>query len=376
MNSDLKRFSIFVALQIKWSLPSSEELKAAQELIDEFLGRELTSIHDFIAGKVDLKREQLQNSLTIICGILVGAGNVLPHFQAEPMALIESQVKLEPLVFKCAVEEQNLTFKGQNLREEVIKTLDSLQAHLLQNQADDHKSLALIISGYEQVMKSFGIASVEYHHHKRGLSMVKSSLENRLFGSRRTLRPLLIDRAMIEHESRMIERSKSAFTPIHASILNNLVKLATSHYAIVRIRAQEVIRFMTSSYSYSYKLILDSILHLIDSGNNEEQVSHDAFKGALYLLLGSDDKSMLTKHDWTTLNKVWPKLVMSRQSEKPSIAKLMNQVMKILQKHSETFALENKITNDAVDKALALIPDGYQPSESGNLKIVSFQFSS
>ena len=73
--------------------------------------------------------------------------------------------------------------------------------------------------------------------------------------------------------------------------------------------------------------------------------------GALYTLIGYKDKNMLTKHDWTTMNKVWPSILLSRHSEKPSVAKLIDMLFKHLQKHSETFALENNIT----DKALCII---------------------
>ena len=57
------------------------------------------------------------------------------------------------------------------------------------------------------------------------------------------------------------------------------VQLATSHYAIVRIRAQETIQHMTSHHAYSYKILLDPLLQLLSSENSEEKVSHEAFKG-------------------------------------------------------------------------------------------------
>ena len=57
---------------MKWSQASQDELEAAQELIDEFLGKELASIRDFVDGKVELKKDQLQNSLTLISGIIIG----------------------------------------------------------------------------------------------------------------------------------------------------------------------------------------------------------------------------------------------------------------------------------------------------------------
>ena len=62
---------------MKWSQPSQDELEAAQELIDEFLGKELASIRDFVDGKVELKKDQLQNSLTLISGIIIGKSTLI-----------------------------------------------------------------------------------------------------------------------------------------------------------------------------------------------------------------------------------------------------------------------------------------------------------
>ena len=111
------------------------------------------------------------------------------------------------------------------------------------------------------------------------LNMVKRSLDNHLMGSRKTIRPLLVDQAMIRHESRLNEIAKTTFTTTHQKVLLNLLHLATSHYAIVRIRAQETIQRMISYHAYSYKILLDPLIQLLSSDNDEEKVSHEAFKG-------------------------------------------------------------------------------------------------
>ena len=97
---------------MKWSQPSSEELEAAQELIDEFLGKELESIRDFVGdAKLEVKKEQLQNSLTLISGIIIGAGYQLPKVQAQSLVLIDTKVKLDPFTFRVHVDEPKLKFK-------------------------------------------------------------------------------------------------------------------------------------------------------------------------------------------------------------------------------------------------------------------------
>ena len=111
-------------------------------------------------------------------------------------------------------------------------------------------------------------------------------------------------------------------------------------------------------------MLLDPVTELLSGNNSEEKVSHEAFKGALYILIGHKDKTMLTKHDWTTLLKVWPSVLLSRHSEKPSVAKLLDQVFKTLHKYSETFALEAQVSEKAVNLALNILPQSAKPTEN------------
>ena len=146
---------------MKWSLPSQNELQAAQELIDEFLGIEIQNIQDLVAGKIELTKEQLQNSLSIICGIIIGAGNYIPKLSddtsALPQNMVESVTCLKPLHFLVHVEEPKLTFRERDARQSVIEVLDLLQDFLLNHRADDHKSLSFLISAYDCALHSCGI---------------------------------------------------------------------------------------------------------------------------------------------------------------------------------------------------------------------------
>jgi len=50
-------------------------------------------------------------------------------------------------------------------------------------------------------------------------------MENRLVGNRRHIRALLVDRALLQHESRLLERSNTVFTTGHQKVLENLLEL-------------------------------------------------------------------------------------------------------------------------------------------------------
>ena len=55
--------------------------------------------------------------------------------------------------------------------------------------------------------------------------MVKKVMENRLIGNRRHIRALIVDRALLQHESRLLERSNTSFTTGHQQILEALLEL-------------------------------------------------------------------------------------------------------------------------------------------------------
>ena len=91
---------------------------------------------------------------------------------------------------------------------------------------------------------------ISYFFRKGNVMMVKSSLDNKLIGSRRTLRAMIIDRVVLQHQMRIVDGVRSHFTQIHAKVLANLFTLATSHYPSVRVSAQDIITHMTMQYAY------------------------------------------------------------------------------------------------------------------------------
>ena len=60
------------------------------------------------------------------------------------------------------------------------------------------------------------------------------------------------------------------------------------------------------------------------------------FQGALYVLLGENKQCLMTKRNWSVMQRVWPALISSRHSEKPSIIKLLDTIINKLHKHIET----------------------------------------
>jgi proteasome activator subunit 4 len=73
-----------------------------------------------------------------------------------------------------------------------------------------------------------------YEDHWKNFRMVKKVLEDKLVGRKRHLRAVLIDRAMLQHES-LLERGSMCLTPTHRQIMLNLLTLSTSRYSEVSL---------------------------------------------------------------------------------------------------------------------------------------------
>ena len=70
----------------------------AQEVIDEFLGIEIDLLNSFTSGKIELNREQLQNSLNAINNIIIGMLNYIWQtfrFHGQFAALLENRFFIE-----------------------------------------------------------------------------------------------------------------------------------------------------------------------------------------------------------------------------------------------------------------------------------------
>lgn len=65
------------------------------------------------------------------------------------------------------------------------------------------------------------------------------------------------------------------FTATHAEALKLLVRLGTAAYSGVRIQAQKVLDAAFTWWTFSYKQVLEDILHYVEQGAVK---THDQFK--------------------------------------------------------------------------------------------------
>jgi proteasome activator subunit 4 len=115
----------------------------------------------------------------------------------------------------------------------------------------------------------------------------------------------------------------------------------------VRRQAQSYLFTVLSRFFFSYQLILDRIVELLNSSND---IDHDQIKGCLYVLLGNDSLFLPTKHSWMILEKLWPSIASTRHATKLSTQNLINCIMEKMCKRFNTIAIiedTNEISRQA-----------------------------
>lgn len=142
------------------------------------------------------------------------------------------------------------------------------------------------------------------------------------------------------HARRQLSRPLIAMTATHVEGLRLLVRIGTSHYSGVRIEAQKILDSLLSSIAYGYKVILDDVLELL---KEENKVTHEQLKGALYILLNGKKTSICVRQDWESLIKIWPAIVKAQFSEKPSIVALLESAQDIIVNNFESFQIQFQV---------------------------------
>lgn len=119
----------------------------------------------------------------------------------------------------------------------------------------------------------------------------------------------------------------------------------------MRINAQAKIFAIISYFPYSYTVLTEKIKQTL---RLDSQKYHEQFKGCLYLLLGPKSAPIMIRHDWNFIREIWPLLVKSMPSEKPSIINLVSSITDVVEKFFPTIAIKLVIPDSALQAAYRL----------------------
>lgn len=148
------------------------------------------------------------------------------------------------------------------------------------------------------------------------------------------------------------------FTPSHLSVMKNLLELSTSRYGAVRATAQSRLFKLIGTFPFSYRCLLDDIVHHLSVDSNE---NHERFKGILFVLCGQRRARLIVKNDWICVQKIWLALLKTNLSEKPSVVRLLNMVYDVIHNEFPTVNISLNIPDRCVELAKAILPPTVPP---------------
>lgn len=119
----------------------------------------------------------------------------------------------------------------------------------------------------------------------------------------------------------------------------------------MRITAQCKVFAVVSYFPYSYTVLTPRMFEILKL-NSEEH--HEKFKGCLYVLIGPKNHPIVARHDWNFIRQLWPLIVKSMPSEKPSIVNLINAVLDAVNRYFPTIAINLVFPQACLDAAQVL----------------------
>ena len=290
---------------MKWHLPSEEERALAAKLLQRYLAENLRLLNQHADQAQTLSREVLQRTLSHTLDCVLGAGALLPPWEETVLPISNSNVTLLlPIHFShpSARTWQICFADGQHIRLTVAHTVRSfsfifsrlhagqagltnlwgfcwlqvskLVRHLLESGSDDTKALFSCISIHQMLLFYHGVLKDDFETHQKNFQMVKKVLGCNLVGRKMAIRALLIDRVQLQHELRVLESAftLSVITSTAQTILQDLIRLATSHYSEVRSRAQAVLGQFYRQSPLAYQVVVEDLMSGLQSNATPEQL--------------------------------------------------------------------------------------------------------
>ncbi|XP_053680435.1 proteasome activator complex subunit 4B-like [Anopheles nili] len=338
--------------KINWCAPDEESRVVCERIMHRYLPDLLAKLDRYSAGEETLSRTDLHRSL-MLAQALIRCFNFLPNWSdEEPIVLFETCVEPQEMQLDVTLGFEGLEVTmpdGENVRKAMLGTIMRLHDRLLEVSEDDTQAFKSIIILYDKLMMRRH-ANASYEMQLKTFNSTKRFQTYPLMRCKRDVRAVIVTRVIIQQDCRD-ELSMPLFTATHLKIMNRLLDLSVSYYASVRIEAQSKLHEMLFLFPQAYRLLTDRIVECLQVDAN---TCHEQFKGILCLLFIKRRGRLITQNNWEYLARVWPTLLRSKLSEKPSIVKLVDGLKKMIDGHSPTYLLEVDIGEKVVEHALAL----------------------
>ena len=271
------------AISPKWYEPGEMEKKAISTLLDTILLEQLKKIEGGIRDGKLLEKDELRHSLFLVQES-INAGNVLPFWEEEPIILEQTNVERDTPQLVLASKPISVEFSDEsrpsNIRKAITETCLSLGNALLESDSDNTKAFDYLINTLWLVQSYHTTRKIDFERSHKSFGALQKNYRNNLIGTNQywfKVRPLMLQRAMLQHYSRTIEMADSQlFSATNKQILEMSLRFSTSNYSGVRKAGQQLLNNMCSHFQACAKLLVDP---LVENLALDPVENHKIFKG-------------------------------------------------------------------------------------------------
>ncbi|UJR17800.1 hypothetical protein I4U23_004699 [Adineta vaga] len=346
-------------LKPQFHIPNAEEISFACDIVETFLYRELTFLNEKDSC---ISKDERLRSLTLLSSIIIGCLRMVPSVDSEEvpdlvptLVSLESQYKTPCSIYPCVPK-----FK-ENLRRRIINDLGNLLDHLIDKHPDDAASISFALQIYALSPCYYGVLADEYDGAFADFDTAIYSFESEI-NSKQCYPRFVMIRRLVEQMNLLSLHHNEPFTEIDKQVVIKLAELSMNRYCGIRMNAQQSLFVLLTRFQFSYEVIIDRLLELLNASN---EINHDEFKGCLYILLGTDFVFLPGKHSWKLLEKLWPSIAKTTHVTKTSTQDLILQIVyKISQQFDAPSIIEE--TNIAAIRAAAAL---WRPLDAQEMKI-------
>ncbi|UJR10196.1 hypothetical protein I4U23_014411 [Adineta vaga] len=331
-------------IQGKFHIPNEDEVDFACEFVEIFLYLELQMINDNCSK---MSNNERLRSLRLIHQIALGCLRMVPRIPSDEVQNLVSSVAKYDLKYQAQYSLYAKEPKfNENLRMRLLIDIGKLLDHLIMYHSDDATAIKIALKIYSLSSIYYGNFENSINETCQHLNQLKYTFKTKLCGPQQHPRFIVVERLAIQSELFSV-RNFRTLTEIDQQVIFKLFDLSINRYGEVRRQAQNELFRILSRFFFSYHIILDRIVELLNQTND---VDHDQIKGCLYVLLGNDSVFLPIKHSWITIEKLWPSIACTKHATKLSTQNLVNSIIyNMCQRYHTIAIIEN--TNENSKKA-------------------------
>ncbi|XP_017877825.1 proteasome activator complex subunit 4A-like [Ceratina calcarata] len=348
-------------IKVKWYKPGKEEMAVINRMFVKYLIPETKKLEEYCKDSTTLTREELLASINIMCSVIEGCESILPVWEGKPLNLMKSSIECTSFKPTLGVEEEILMPDGSHVKRYIQLLASKLHDVILENVEADTKCLVSLTkvwcSLFSECESYMDFARVRY----KNIECFQRRMKDMLIRKKGVMACFVLQHAEGQQIMRLCSRV-STLNETHKEIILKFVSLVTRRStASLGCSAKSILISIFHQLPYSWKIIVPK---LCDTLKMDPETDENAYEGALSIFLSLIVNQFITKDDWSTIRDLLSAMVLSKPSEKLSIIRLKENIVKTIASELATVPIKHEIPSTCFKIATALWETEPRPNSS------------